>query len=185
MPITFRPATHPAQSRTVLPTTASQILQKSCPDQFSQVQQIAQYSIGGRTGTKNTLFKVVPNQNGFVYTQGDKTAKSIPCTFLAGLVGTGFSSSRDLTVSESGRNDTVRPVLAWWLYSTVPEGSGESSAAILNARQNGRTCTSLAPASKEMASKIDIEGNGDGDVWRVPMKRNHGSKSLLRRALKG
>ncbi|KAK6995722.1 hypothetical protein R3P38DRAFT_3074754, partial [Favolaschia claudopus] len=56
MPITFRPATHLAESRTILPTTASQILQKSCPAQFSQVQQIAQYSIGGRTGTRNTSF---------------------------------------------------------------------------------------------------------------------------------
>ncbi|KAK7030165.1 hypothetical protein R3P38DRAFT_2703609 [Favolaschia claudopus] len=460
MPIIFRPATHLAESRTVLPATASQILQKSCPDQFEQVQQIAQYSIGGRTGSKNTLFKVVPNQNGFVYTvmnaysfhhalvirpddvwiaivsqfsfyvhanadrlravfvadegkkdlefsvgswppncgklctcisehlqqnildadlrdwilprfstttstdttissllmlattkkyfeykmtffcgipqvtlegeradwelllrrveklkeyglaaiawyhllipilsrfvnafddpdaidnhdfwqkvarresfgshgaycsgwitafcvftpegkwQGpaidmdrtcltepetlssrefwstygidtreskytpltlddspysridcedipsgcaeldititmsaDDDKTSIPCTILAGLVGTGFSSSRNRAVSESGRNDTVRPVLAWWLYSTVQEGTGGESA---NVGQNGGTCTSLAPpgaASKDVASKI--EENGD---VRIPMKRNHGSKSLLRRVLKG
>ncbi|KAJ7730495.1 hypothetical protein DFH07DRAFT_681593, partial [Mycena maculata] len=35
---------------------------------------------------------------------------------LAGLVGTGFSSSRDTELSAKGRNDTVRPVVAWWLY---------------------------------------------------------------------
>ncbi|KAK6971975.1 hypothetical protein R3P38DRAFT_3379272 [Favolaschia claudopus] len=39
------------------------------------------------------------------------------CSLLAGLTGVGFSSSRDSTLSPSGRNDTVRPVVAWWMYS--------------------------------------------------------------------
>ncbi|KAJ6483492.1 hypothetical protein C8R47DRAFT_1017605, partial [Mycena vitilis] len=44
------------------------------------------------------------------------SAREQPCTVLAGLVGMGFSSSRDTALSETGRNDTVRPVVAWWIY---------------------------------------------------------------------
>ncbi|KAF7377317.1 hypothetical protein MSAN_00152300 [Mycena sanguinolenta] len=43
------------------------------------------------------------------------------CAIVAGLVGMGFSSSRDLSVSKTGKNDTVRPVLAWWMYSKLDE----------------------------------------------------------------
>ncbi|KAJ7673968.1 hypothetical protein DFH06DRAFT_910992, partial [Mycena polygramma] len=44
------------------------------------------------------------------------SARESACTVLAGLVGMGFSSSRDTKLSETGRNDTVRPVVAWWIY---------------------------------------------------------------------
>ncbi|KAJ7909778.1 hypothetical protein B0H13DRAFT_2330036 [Mycena leptocephala] len=44
-----------------------------------------------------------------------------PCVIVAGLTGVGFSSSRDSTLSHTGRNDTVRPVVAWWLCSKPPE----------------------------------------------------------------
>ncbi|KAJ6456679.1 hypothetical protein C8R45DRAFT_913864 [Mycena sanguinolenta] len=44
------------------------------------------------------------------------------CAIVAGLVGMGFSSSRDLSLSVTGKNDTVRPVMAWWIYSKVDEG---------------------------------------------------------------
>ncbi|KAJ6545430.1 hypothetical protein B0H19DRAFT_1075743 [Mycena capillaripes] len=43
------------------------------------------------------------------------------CMIVAGLVGMGFSSSHDRSVSKTGKNDTVRPVLAWWMYSKVDE----------------------------------------------------------------
>ncbi|KAJ7300898.1 hypothetical protein DFH08DRAFT_919184 [Mycena albidolilacea] len=44
-----------------------------------------------------------------------------PSVIVAGLVGMGFSSSRDLAVSKTGKNDTLRPVLAWWMYSKLDE----------------------------------------------------------------
>ncbi|KAJ7021179.1 hypothetical protein C8F04DRAFT_1050099 [Mycena alexandri] len=44
-----------------------------------------------------------------------------PCVVVAGLTGVGFSSSRDHSLSGSGRNDTVRPVVAWWIFSMLPE----------------------------------------------------------------
>ncbi|KAF7342975.1 hypothetical protein MVEN_01727600 [Mycena venus] len=68
MPVTFCPATHRAESRDVKPVTSSQILQQACPHQFKQAAQIMQYSIGGQSEAADTLFKVVPNENGFVNT---------------------------------------------------------------------------------------------------------------------
>ncbi|KAJ7888243.1 hypothetical protein B0H13DRAFT_1627160, partial [Mycena leptocephala] len=44
-----------------------------------------------------------------------------PCVIVAGLTGVGFSSSRDSLLSLTGRNDTVRPVVAWWVFSKLPE----------------------------------------------------------------
>lgn len=43
----------------------------------------------------------------------------IPCVIVAGLVGVGFSSSRDASLSSTGKNDTVRTVVGWWMYSKV------------------------------------------------------------------
>ncbi|KAJ7161880.1 hypothetical protein C8R43DRAFT_1063146 [Mycena crocata] len=50
---------------------------------------------------------VVVDENGF----------KLPCVLVAGMVGVGFSSSRDILVSETGRNDIVRPVVGWWMYA--------------------------------------------------------------------
>ncbi|KAF7368412.1 hypothetical protein MVEN_00163700 [Mycena venus] len=44
-----------------------------------------------------------------------------PCVMVAGLAGVGFSSSRDSSLSLTGRNDTVLPVVAWWIFSKLPE----------------------------------------------------------------
>ncbi|KAJ6541404.1 hypothetical protein B0H19DRAFT_1035535 [Mycena capillaripes] len=44
-----------------------------------------------------------------------------PCVIVAGLTGVGFSSSRDSLLSLTGRNDTVRPVVAWWIFPKLPE----------------------------------------------------------------
>ncbi|KAJ7123548.1 hypothetical protein C8R44DRAFT_783999 [Mycena epipterygia] len=68
MPVTFSPAQHPATSKDVQSVTATQILQKACPNQFEQVDRIMQYSVGGRSGPLDMLFKIVPNENGFVNT---------------------------------------------------------------------------------------------------------------------
>ncbi|KAJ7617199.1 hypothetical protein FB45DRAFT_800981 [Roridomyces roridus] len=58
----------------------------------------------------------------------DREVKSYTYTILAGLIGTGFSSSRDTQLSKTGRNDTVRPVVAWWIYELVRGVSRESSS---------------------------------------------------------
>ncbi|KAJ7268366.1 hypothetical protein C8J57DRAFT_995032, partial [Mycena rebaudengoi] len=41
--------------------------------------------------------------------------ETIDCLMLAGLVGTGISSSADITLSASGENDTIHPVPGWWI----------------------------------------------------------------------
>jgi hypothetical protein len=68
MPVTFRVAKHLAESKDVTPVTAAQILEEACPNQFEQVDRIIQCSIGGGSDPAHTLFKVVPNTNGFVNT---------------------------------------------------------------------------------------------------------------------
>ncbi|KAJ6526096.1 hypothetical protein B0H19DRAFT_1084701 [Mycena capillaripes] len=68
MPVTFSPARHLAESRDVKPVTPVQILQTACPNQFAQVDQVLQFSIGGHSGAPNTVFKIEPNKNGFVNT---------------------------------------------------------------------------------------------------------------------
>ncbi|KAJ6504960.1 hypothetical protein DFH09DRAFT_1050953, partial [Mycena vulgaris] len=55
---------------------------------------------------------------------GTATTRERAYTVLAGLVGTGFSSSRDTELSATGRNDTVRPVVAWWIYERGGAGVG-------------------------------------------------------------
>jgi hypothetical protein len=38
------------------------------------------------------------------------------CMITAGVVGTRVCSSNDKRLSASGQDDTVRPVVGWWLY---------------------------------------------------------------------
>lgn len=38
------------------------------------------------------------------------------CALTAGLVGTQISSSDDTALSETGKDDTVRPLLGWWMF---------------------------------------------------------------------
>ncbi|KAF7377319.1 hypothetical protein MSAN_00152500 [Mycena sanguinolenta] len=68
MPVTFYPAKHLAESRNVTPVTSSEILQGACPNQFKQADTVMQCSIGGRPASEDTVFKIVPNTNGFVNT---------------------------------------------------------------------------------------------------------------------
>ncbi|KAF7346821.1 hypothetical protein MSAN_01821200 [Mycena sanguinolenta] len=39
------------------------------------------------------------------------------CAMVAGVVGTRVSSSGDTTLSEDGKDDTVRPVTGWWMFA--------------------------------------------------------------------
>jgi len=39
------------------------------------------------------------------------------CAMIAGMVGTQVSSSRDTVLSEDGKDDTVRPVAGWWMFT--------------------------------------------------------------------
>ncbi|KAJ7096839.1 hypothetical protein C8R44DRAFT_643859 [Mycena epipterygia] len=39
------------------------------------------------------------------------------CAMTAGVVGTRVCSSKDSRLSESGEDDTVRPVIGWWLFN--------------------------------------------------------------------
>ncbi|KAJ7741240.1 hypothetical protein B0H14DRAFT_2989461 [Mycena olivaceomarginata] len=44
-----------------------------------------------------------------------------PRVIVAGLTGVGFSSSGDNSLSPTGKNDTVRPVVAWWMFSMLDQ----------------------------------------------------------------
>ncbi|KAJ7058763.1 hypothetical protein C8F01DRAFT_281687 [Mycena amicta] len=41
------------------------------------------------------------------------------CSMTAGVVGSWVSSSKDITLSEAGKNDTVRPAVGWWLFNRM------------------------------------------------------------------
>ncbi|KAJ7891664.1 hypothetical protein B0H14DRAFT_1059744 [Mycena olivaceomarginata] len=69
---------------------------------------------------------------------GTATTREHACTVLAGLVGTGFSSSRDTALSATGRNDTVRPVVAWWIYQRGGAGAGAIGNQKAEAREDAR-----------------------------------------------
>ncbi|KAJ7136864.1 hypothetical protein C8R44DRAFT_948583 [Mycena epipterygia] len=46
----------------------------------------------------------------------DDNGEIFDCTLTAGLVGTRISSSNDTKLSATGENDTVRPLLGWWMF---------------------------------------------------------------------
>jgi hypothetical protein len=39
------------------------------------------------------------------------------CSMTAGVVGTRVSSSNDSGLSPSGKDDTIRPAIGWWLFN--------------------------------------------------------------------
>jgi hypothetical protein len=47
----------------------------------------------------------------------DDNGELFSCAMIAGMVGTRVSSSGDTALSEDGRNDTVRPVAGWWMFT--------------------------------------------------------------------
>ncbi|KAJ7254813.1 hypothetical protein C8J57DRAFT_1346695 [Mycena rebaudengoi] len=67
---------------------------------------------------------------------GTATTRERAYTVLAGLVGTGFSSSRDTELSATGRNDTVRPAVAWWIYERGGVGAGANGDLKEKVRQD-------------------------------------------------
>jgi hypothetical protein len=58
------------------------------------------------------------------------------CAMVAGAVGMRVSSSHDVTVSSSGEDDTVRPVVGWWLFVQEEEGM-EARAAEAYSKVDG------------------------------------------------
>ncbi|KAJ7915397.1 hypothetical protein B0H13DRAFT_2455400 [Mycena leptocephala] len=86
---------------------------------------------------------------------GTATTRERTYTALAGLVGTGFSSSRDTELSATGRNDTVRPVVAWWIYE--PGGAGADA--------NGNQKVEVRQDAKNMKDK---EHNSEEHIPVVP-----------------
>ncbi|KAJ7105180.1 hypothetical protein C8R44DRAFT_681506 [Mycena epipterygia] len=54
----------------------------------------------------------------------DDNGEMLNCVMVAGLVGTSVSSSGDTALSETGTDDTVRPVAGWWMF-TKKEGEPE------------------------------------------------------------
>ncbi|KAJ7455079.1 hypothetical protein FB451DRAFT_1143911, partial [Mycena latifolia] len=69
---------------------------------------------------------------------GTGTTRERAYTVLAGLVGTGFSSSRDTELSATGRNDTVRPVVAWWIYERGGAGAGANGIRKAKVKQDAK-----------------------------------------------
>ncbi|KAJ7224975.1 hypothetical protein B0H12DRAFT_1240757 [Mycena haematopus] len=47
----------------------------------------------------------------------DDNNKIFSCAMVAGMVGTQVSSSGDTTLSANGKDDTVRPVAGWWMFT--------------------------------------------------------------------
>ncbi|KAF8188787.1 hypothetical protein K438DRAFT_1676974 [Mycena galopus ATCC 62051] len=45
------------------------------------------------------------------------TGEQQECSMTAGVVGTRVCSSNDSDLSPSGRDDTIRPVIGWWLFN--------------------------------------------------------------------
>ncbi|KAF8163919.1 hypothetical protein K438DRAFT_1942013 [Mycena galopus ATCC 62051] len=78
------------------------------------------------------------------------TTRERAYTVLAGLVGTGFSSSRDTALSTTGRNDTVRPVVAWWLY----EQGGAGAAADADGSEVLKDRTNVADKAADSEENI-------------------------------
>ncbi|KAJ7447962.1 hypothetical protein FB451DRAFT_1375456 [Mycena latifolia] len=68
-------------------------------------------------------------------------------SIVAGFVGMGFSSSRDLSGSSTGKNDTVRPVLAWWIYSKLDVPEKKSRRESRRRQSSESICSSRTPTS--------------------------------------
>ncbi|KAJ7208212.1 hypothetical protein GGX14DRAFT_454167, partial [Mycena pura] len=95
---------------------------------------------------------------------GTATTRERACTVLAGLVGTGFSSSRDTALSATGRNDTVRPVVAWWIYEQGSAGASANEAKARQDAQNGKDKEEdseehipVIPAPPRAQSDLDLD----------------------------
>jgi hypothetical protein len=49
--------------------------------------------------------------------------KEFDCIMTAGMIGTKVSSSEDLSLSSTGKDDTVRPVAGWWIFIQKPKAN--------------------------------------------------------------
>ncbi|KAF7342429.1 hypothetical protein MVEN_01832100 [Mycena venus] len=64
--------------------------------------------------------------------------QELNCFMLAGVVGTCISSSEDLTVSSTGKDDTAQPAAGWWLCTkkeNVVSAKEESEARMKETRR--------------------------------------------------
>jgi hypothetical protein len=85
-----------------------------------------------------------------------------PRVIVAGLTGVGFSSSGDSSLSPTGKNDTVRPVVAWWMFSMLdqaqptPEHEGNTVIPLLEDSVDG-----LSPAldGNPVPPSFDLAGS--------------------------
>ncbi|KAJ7763761.1 hypothetical protein B0H16DRAFT_1527153 [Mycena metata] len=80
-------------------------------------------------------FKTKTNVSGDAGTGVDGTATTRE---RAHTVLAGFSSSRDTELSATGRNDTVRPVVAWWIYKLGGAGAGVNGSRKPKVWQDGK-----------------------------------------------
>ncbi|KAJ7443106.1 hypothetical protein FB451DRAFT_95138 [Mycena latifolia] len=55
----------------------------------------------------------------------DDNGTKFACAMIAGSVGMRVTSSGDAALSADGRDDTVRPVAAWWIYTKKAAGEGQ------------------------------------------------------------
>ncbi|KAJ7922327.1 hypothetical protein B0H13DRAFT_2249519 [Mycena leptocephala] len=60
--------------------------------------------------------KRIPPGYGEVDVTLDDNGEVFACAMVAGSVGMRVSSSHDVRLSSSGKDDTVRPVAGWWLF---------------------------------------------------------------------
>ncbi|KAF7313793.1 hypothetical protein HMN09_00536600 [Mycena chlorophos] len=78
----------------------------------------------------------------------------VKCTLIAGLVGLGISSSRDTALSESGRNDSVRPVVAWWIVGKR-EARRRTKSVVIVAAETEREREEAIPIPAPTAEPIE------------------------------
>ncbi|KAJ7686653.1 hypothetical protein B0H17DRAFT_1071411 [Mycena rosella] len=60
--------------------------------------------------------KKVPEGYAEVDVKLDDNGDMFDCIMVAGMVGTGISSSHDIELSPTGADDTVHPVAGWWMF---------------------------------------------------------------------
>ncbi|KAF7336545.1 hypothetical protein MSAN_02286700 [Mycena sanguinolenta] len=97
-------------------------------------------------GTKYPVINIHDLPTGYaeVRVMANHEGIAAPCMIVAGLTGVGFGSSRDTKLSCDGKNDTVRPVVAWWMFSNPEQArlqSLEHEPAVLSDSGDG-----LSPA---------------------------------------
>ncbi|KAJ7259937.1 hypothetical protein B0H12DRAFT_406158 [Mycena haematopus] len=103
--------------------------------------------------TLNIKAPVTSNDAGM---NGTETKQECGCTVLAGLVGTGFSSSRDTELNRTGKNNTVRPVVAWWIFE---RSGGEAAEEKTQEKPQEQGVETQTPAAEDLETHREPEGD--------------------------